>query len=157
MFQRISAKSLCLHTGVGGRAAWLLGSLTLASAAHAQQLYKCGNTYSQTPCATDAKPSKLHQGAAPEKAPGASGFELCALTAKSAVGTPEPESARVRQVQQRVSEVIQYSGQALPSHRYDLTVDARTQYGVFSGPVAYSCWLSEDQARVLQFGPRRGQ
>lgn len=157
MFQRTSAKSLFLHPGAGGSAAWLLGSLTLASVAHSQQLYKCGNTYSQTPCATDAKPTRLHQGAAPEKPPGASGFELCALEAKSAVGTPEPESARVRQVQQRVSEVIQYSGQPLSSHRYDLTVDARTQHGVFSGPVAYSCWLSEDQARVLQFGPRRGQ
>lgn len=134
-----------------------LAFLAMASAAHAQQLYKCGNTYSQTPCATDAKPTRLHQGAAPDRAPGATGFELCASKAKSAVGTPEPESARVQPLGQRLSEVIQYSGQPLSTHRYDLTVDAKTQYGVFSGPVAYSCWLSEDQARVLQFGRRRAQ
>ena len=135
----------------------LFALFVMAPSAQSQQLYKCGNTYSQTPCATDAKPTRLHQGAAPDKAPGASGFALCAIAAKSSVGTPEPESARVQPLGQRVSEVIQYSGQPLPAHRYDLTVDAKTQYGVFSGPVASSCWLSEDQARVLQFGRRRAQ
>lgn len=135
----------------------LVALFVLAPSANSQQMYKCGNTYSQTPCAADAKPARLHQGTAPDKAPGASGFELCAVAAKNAVGTPEPESARVQPLGQRVSEVIQYAGQPLSAHRYDLTVDAKTQYGVFSGPVAHSCWLSEDQARVLQFGRRRSQ
>mgnify|MGYP001765465668 CR=1 FL=1 len=133
----------------------VLAIFAIAPAAHSQQLYRCGSTYSQTPCAAGAKPTRLHQGAAPDKVPGASGFELCAVAARNAAGTPEPESARVQPMGQRVAEVVQYSGQPLPAHRYDLTVDAKTQYGVFSGPVAYSCWLSEDQARVLQFGRRR--
>jgi hypothetical protein len=135
----------------------LLALVAIAPTANSQQLYKCGNTYSQTPCAADAKPRRLHQGAAPERAPGESGFELCAAAGRSAVATPEPESARGQPLGQRVSEVIQYAGQPLSAHRYDLTVDAKSQYGVFSGPVAYSCWLSEDQARVLQFVRRRPQ
>lgn len=138
-------------------AVWLLAVFALAPSASAQQMYRCGNTYSQTPCAADARPARLHQGAAPDKAPGLSGFDLCAATATGAVGTPEPQSARVQPLGQRVAEVIQYAGQPLATHRYDLTVDAKTPNGVFAGPVAYSCWLSEDQARVLQFGRRRGR
>jgi hypothetical protein len=60
-------------------------------------------------------------------------------------------------VGQRVTEVIQYAGQPMPAHRYDLTLDSKNTYGVYTGPIPYSCWLSEDQARVLQFGPRRSR
>ena len=127
--------------------------LVLATAVQAQQLYRCGNTYSQTPCAADAKPARLHQGTAPDKAAGPSGFELCSAAALKAVRSPEPESARVQPVGERVSQVIEYASKPLASHRYELTVDAKTRNGVYSGPVAFSCWLSEDQARVLQLGP----
>jgi hypothetical protein len=136
------------------RIALSLALCAVTAAAQAQQLYRCGNTYSQTPCAIDAKPTRLHQGTAPDKAPGV-GFELCEAAARAAVATPEPASARVVPLGQRVSEVIQYAGQPLSVHRLDLTIDAKTEYGMFSGAIAYSCWLSEDQARVLQFGPRR--
>ncbi len=128
-------------------------SFALAPAVRAQQLYRCGNTYSQTPCAADAKPTRLHQGSAPEKAAGPAGFELCSAAAVKAVRSPEPESARVQPVGERVSQVIQYAGKPLAAHRYDLTVDAKNRGGVYAGPVAFSCWLSEDQARVLQLGP----
>ncbi len=127
--------------------------LVLATAVQAQQLYRCGNTYSQTPCAADAKPARLHQGTAPDKAAGPSGFELCSAAALKAVRSPEPESARVQPVGERVSQVIEYAGKPLASHRYELTVDAKTRNGVYAGPVAFSCWLSEDQARVLKLGP----
>lgn len=133
----------------------LLGLCAAASPAPAQQLYRCGNTYSQTPCSSEAKPARLFQGATPEKAPGLTGYELCAASAASRVATPEPESARIEPLGQRVSEAIQFAGKPLAAQRYDLTVDAKTSYGVYSGPVAYSCWVSEDQARILQFGRRR--
>jgi hypothetical protein len=121
----------------------------------AQTMYRCGNTYSQTPCSADAKAAKVSPGEAPDKAARLQGYELCAAAAPGKAATPEPESARVQPLGQRVSEVIQYAGQPLSTHRYDLTVDAKSQYGVYTGPVAYSCWVSEDQARILQFGRRR--
>jgi hypothetical protein len=135
----------------------VLGLCAITLHAQAQQMYKCGNTYSQTPCSSETKPTRLFQSATPDKEPGLTGYELCAATAPGKVVTPERESARVQALGQRVSEVIQYAGQPISAHRYDLTIDAKTQYGVYSGPVAYSCWVSEDQARILHFARRRPQ
>ncbi len=136
------------------RTALTIALFALASPAIAQQMYRCGNTYSQTPCAAGSASKSLYSGAAPERAAGATGYELCAAQAVKQAGSPEPESARTAPAGQRKSEVIQYAGQSISTHRFDLTVDAKTQFGVYSGPVAYSCWLSEDEARVLQL--RRG-
>ena len=136
------------------RAVLSLSLLALAVPAIAQQLYRCGNTYSQTPCAADAASRSVYSGAAPARAPGLSGYELCVAHAVKYVASPEPESARTMPVGQRKTEVIQYAGKSVAAHRFDLAVDAKTAYGVYSGPMLYSCWLSEDQARMLQF--RRG-
>lgn len=116
----------------------------------AQQMYKCGSTYSQTPCGPDAAPKTLSSGAAPDSPPGFSGYALCAAAARKFHGGPEPESARIQPIGERKSEVLQYAGKAMATHRYDLGIDAKTQYGVYSGVRAYSCWLSEDQQRILQ-------
>lgn len=126
-----------------------------AVAAPAQTLYRCGNTYSQTPCAPDAVAKRTHADTPAEKGGGTQGYELCASRAPESVESPEPQSARVQQVGLRRAEVIQYAGQPIAAHRYDLTVDAKTTFGVYSGPQPYTCWVSEDQRRILQFSPRR--
>jgi hypothetical protein len=120
----------------------------------AQKMYKCGSTFSQTPCGPDAAAKTLPSGAAADSLPGLSGYELCVAAAGKFSG-PEPESARIQPLGERKSEVIQYAGKAMAAHRYDLAIDAKTQYGVYSGVRPYSCWLSEDQRRVLQFSAPR--
>ena len=129
--------------------------LSQVSSVHAQQMYKCGSTYSQTPCGPEAAVKTLPPGAAPESPPGLSGHELCAATAKKSYGGPEPDSARIQPLGDRKSEVIQYAGKSIAAFRYDIAMDTKTQYGVYSGAKPYSCWLSEDQRRVLQFAPFR--
>jgi hypothetical protein len=119
------------------------------------QMYKCGSTFSQTPCAPDAVAKPAPSSAAPDAAAGLAGYELCAAAARRMANSPEPETARVQPVGERRSEVIQYAGKPIATHRYDLTIDAKTRYGVFSGPTAHACWLSEDQRRVLQFHATR--
>lgn len=128
---------------------------TCASLASAQQMYKCGNTFSQTPCAADAVAKPVQPSAAPDVPAGLTGYELCAAAARKMVNTPEPETARIQPIGERRSEVIQYAGKPIATHRYDLSVDVKTQYGVFSGLQPYACWLSEDQRRVLQFRSSR--
>lgn len=130
----------------------LVGHAGLASA---QQMYKCGSTYSQTPCAPDAVAKPVQSSAAPDAPAGLTGYELCAASARRMVNSPEPESTRIQPIGARRSEVIQYAGKAIATHRYDLAVDAKTPYGVFSGLQPYACWLSEDQRRVLQFSSAR--
>lgn len=130
----------------------LLGA---AGGTQAQQMYKCGSTYSQTPCAPDAVAKTMPATAVPDTPPGLAGYDLCVAAAIKSVASPEPETARAQQVGSRKAEAIQYAGKATVTQRYDLTVDAKTQYGVFSGPRPYACWLSEDQQRVLQFRAQR--
>jgi hypothetical protein len=126
-----------------------------ADIASAQQMYKCGNTFSQTPCAPDAVAKPVQSSAAPGAADELSGYELCAAAARKMANSPEPETARIQPIGERRSEVIQYAGKPIATHRYDLAIDAKTQYGVFSGLQPYACWLSEDQRRVLQFRSTR--
>ena len=129
----------------------------LAAPACAQQMYKCGSTYSQTPCASDAEVKKARPDAVADKPASNSpiGYELCAAAAPRMVGSPEPESARVQRMGEVHTDVINYAGKSVAARRYDLSVDFKTTYGVYSGPQAYSCWISEDERRVLQFGARR--
>ncbi len=134
--------------------------LALAIAGHAgpaaaQQMYKCGSTFSQTPCAPDAVARPVQPSAPPDAAAGVTGYELCAAAARKMANSPEPETARIQPIGERRSEVIQYAGKPIATHRYDLAIDAKTSYGVFSGLQPYACWLSEDQRRVLQFRSAR--
>lgn len=126
-----------------------------AGAASAQQMYRCGNTFSQTPCAPDAQVRQVRADAVASTGPGLAGQELCAAEATRRVATPEPATARIVPLGARRTEAIQYAGTALAAHRYDLSIDAKNEAGMYIGPRAYSCWVSEDQRRVLQFGARR--
>lgn len=137
------------------RRAALLMMVMCSGPAVSQQLYKCGNTYSQTPCAPDAKVKRVYANEAPDAPAGLTGYELCAAGAPKISRSPEPESVRVQANGARRSEVIQYAGQPVAAFRYDLLVDAKTEYGVFTGLRPYACWLSEDQRRILQFLPVR--
>lgn len=132
--------------------AWALGAALPPAAA--QPMYRCGNAYSQTPCAADAQAVKIHADAVPDSGPGAAGLTLCAATAAKTLGSAEPDSARTQLLAPRRSEPLLFAGQTLSAHHYELSVDVKLPNGGHSGPVAFSCWLSEDQARVLQFGPR---
>ena len=129
---------------------------SLGGTAHAQKLYQCGKTFSQTPCAIDAAERRLHTMGASDPAlpaPKLKGFDLCAAAAAKATGTLEPESARAQARAPRKMEVIQYAGAALPAQRYELEVTAKNENGMYALTRAVTCWVSEDQSRILQFSP----
>lgn len=142
------------HRRLAFAAALLLAGLHTADA---QTVYRCGNTISQTPCGPDAEAKRvLGAPPAPASRPASpTGQALCAEAALQLSGTPEPASARVTQLAPRRVEVIRYANQPLAAFRFELAVDAKTAYGLYSGPRPFSCWLSEDQARVLQLQARQ--
>lgn len=126
--------------------------LTLAMPlVQAQTVYRCGNTVSQTPCGPDAQVRQLPSAGPKASAPAAlKGQALCTEFAIQHSGTPDPASARVKLLQPRRAEVIRYADQPVAAYRYDLSVDVKTAHDLYIGPQRYSCWLSEDQARLLQ-------
>lgn len=127
--------------------------LLLGAGAPAQTLYRCGNQFSQTPCAADAQ-AKPAAGVAPAAAAsGPRGFPLCSAEAIRRLQPPEPHSSRLVQLGERRTEPIRYANQNLAAARYELSIDSKTPQGIYGGPQRFACWLSEDQARVLRFEP----
>ena len=118
--------------------------------AHAQQLYRCGNTYSQVPCAPGAASARISAGAAPEPVAGMVGKDVCASDGVAQMNFPDPESTRIRSVTKEGSEVIQYAGKPIAARKYRLTLNTRNEVGAYTGDRSYLCYLSEDERRVLK-------
>ncbi len=121
----------------------------------AQQLYRCGNTYSQTPCAPNATPKRIPTGTAPGQPEGSHGKELCATEGVSLLQFPDPESTRIKSVVKAESEVVQYSGQPLAVHRFNMVINTKNSNGAYTGDRVYPCYLSEDERRVLKVDSQR--
>ncbi|HET7795977.1 MAG TPA: hypothetical protein VFL64_21490 [Rhizobacter sp.] len=130
----------------------LLAAPVLASA---QTLYRCGNTYSQTPCAADAAPARISAGAAPDAAPGLSGKELCLTEGLSQLGLAEQPHLRIGAVTRAGSEAIAYAGKTVAARKYHLPVNTQNAAGLYTGEQVFVCYLSEDERRVLKMDALR--
>jgi len=129
------------------RSALLLLCL-LPALASAQQLYRCGNTFSQKPCGTDATTVRV-PGAAVPTAGGGSPGQVCGqrvIASMSAQGG----SAQIDSVQTAGTEVIQYAKQSVAAHLYAVTLSRIDSQGRSLGQVTVQCYLSEDDQRVLR-------
>jgi hypothetical protein len=123
--------------------------------AQSQQLYRCGNTFSQTPCAPDAASARMSGGAAPEPVAGTAGKDLCTTAGVAQMNFPDPESTRIRSVTKAGTEVIQYAGKPIVARKYQLAINTKDQVGDYTGDRTYLCYLSEDERRVLKVDAMR--
>jgi len=138
------------------RSALIAGFLAGASSlAGAQTMYRCGNVYSQTPCASDAATVKAHGTAVADTAPGPQGADLCTATAVRELGLDDGAAMQVVSVAKAPADVIQYADQPTATRKYLVTLGVKSAAVVYSGPRTYACHLSEDERRVLRFGVRR--
>ena len=127
--------------------------LVLASgAAAAQQLYRCGNTYSQVPCAANAEPRKMLRdnsvggGAAAAQ----SGKDLCRRQVSGAAGLVDPYSVVVESVSEGRHDTIRIGDELVVARRYDVALNAKNEFGAYSGVQVYRCFVSEDEQRLLK-------
>lgn len=120
--------------------------LAMPTGAPAQTLYRCGNTYSQVPCAADAASARMssHTPAVPP------GREVCTTEGLARLGLPDPEGVKIVSVQRAGTEVIQYAGKSLVARRYDMALNPRNAHGAYTGVQHFACYLSEDEQRVLR-------
>ncbi len=124
-----------------------------AAPTHAQKVYQCGKTFSQTPCAVDAVERRLPSAGDGDAAGTDPKQDVCAAAAIRATGTPEPETARVRPRRKPSMETIEFSGQTLPAVRVDINVSAKNEHGMYALNKSATCWLSEDRRRILKMSP----
>ncbi|HZE91127.1 MAG TPA: hypothetical protein VE029_05360 [Rhizobacter sp.] len=136
-------------------ALFLISLCSLPALCLAQPLYKCGNTYSQTPCAPDATTKRIATGAAPDQPQASHGKDLCASAGVALMQFPDPDSTQLKSVNKAPSEVIQYAGQPVAAHRFDMLINTKNGYGAYTGERLYPCYLSEDEQRVLRVDPPR--
>lgn len=116
----------------------------------AQTMYRCGSTYSQTPCAPDAK--TVRGMASPDGANGASpgaGADLCSVEATRTLGVQQAQGLRVDSVTKGPSKAIEYAGQTLMARTYRVSMSYRELSGMFVSASPAVCYLSEDERRVL--------
>jgi len=120
----------------------------------AQTMYRCGSTYSQTPCGPAATatrtPSDVPADGPADQQPGA----ICAREAPGQLNVPDPTQMRVLSTSAGRAEVIQYAGQPMAARRFELSISTVNSAGVWLPARAYTCHLSEDQQRLLKFAPR---
>jgi len=133
----------------------LAAFLLLPVPSMAQQVYRCGNTFSQTPCAGGAASAPLSREAAADPAPVVQGKELCASAGLRLLGLPDPDSTRIESLVRADAQVIQYAGQPIVARKYRMVINAKNTYGAYEGARAYACYLSEDERRVLQMAVAR--
>jgi len=121
----------------------------------AQPMYRCGSTYSQTPCDPTAKATRTFADVLPDRPAGSQAGATCAAQAIQLLNVPDPAALRVLSTSESRAEVIQYSGQPVVALRYDLNISTVSSAGVWLAARPYSCFLSEDQQRILKFESRR--
>lgn len=131
------------------------GTLLLGGGAHAQQLYRCGNVYSQTPCAADAAPMRARSDAVADTAPGPRGGELCGAAAMNEIHADADGPVQVGSVTKAPAEVIQYADKPTATRKYIVNLTVKGAYTGYAGPTRFVCHLSEDERRVLKFGVGR--
>lgn len=118
-----------------------------AGAAGAQQLYRCGSTFSQQPCGPDAtvvpsagvaQPNPL-----PPDVPAGPGVEQAAKAAcvdrlRRDVTFRDPDSVKVGLVDRK--GVFRHGLLGKPVRVYRLAVNAKNGYGGYTGEQAYMCF-----------------
>ena len=124
-----------------------------ASTAGAQTLYRCGNVYSQTPCAPGAAAVKARPNAVADAAPGPQGGELCSATVARELQIDDTSPVQIASVTKAPAEVIQYADKPTATRKYIVKLGVKP-YTAFDGPRSFTCHLSEDERRVLKFSAR---
>lgn len=126
---------------------FVLALIALPLLAGAQSVYKCGNTFSQTPCGADAKQigkepaipvsTKLPADIPPPADRIAANIATC--EAKTRAAMKDPDAAKIKDIS-RAGVSLQYrSGRAFPGVSYHMNVNGKNSYGGYVGEHLYSC------------------
>jgi hypothetical protein len=128
--------------------------LTLCAAAGAQTMYRCGNTFSQTPCGNDAKASPAPRpgdgGAGPAAEAERTRAQPCLAELAQRVGVAGPAALKIGRMEGPRVEAIDIKGEKLVVRTYEFTALTRNAYGGQSPGARFTCHLSEDEQRLVR-------
>lgn len=135
--------------------------LAACAAAGAQTMYRCGNTFSQTPCGSDAKAGVTPRG---ENGGGAASTadagaarpraQPCLAELAQRVGVEGPGALKIGRMEGPKVEAIDVKGEKLVVRTYEFTALTRNAYGGQTPAASFTCHLSEDEQRVVRLSER---
>lgn len=137
-------------------------ALLAAGPVMAQQMYRCGSTFSQQPCGADAKAVPM-QGVpqpvvAPPDTPASpevveAAKAACAARLKTDLAWKDPDSVKIGAVERRKTWHAPIDGKTVPARIYVLRVNAKNSYGGYTGEQPYLCNLDLGEKTVLSIQP----
>jgi len=115
------------------------------------KLYKCGNTYSQTPCEVGAQAVRVHRDAMVAAPAGPRSKALCQQAVQDRLDPLDPQAALrvVEVVGPPGYEVVRIGEASVAARRYEVVVNLRPPQGSAVRLQTFQCVLSEDEARLL--------
>jgi hypothetical protein len=125
--------------------------LAASTTASAQKMYRCGNTFSQTPCASDARTVEVRKDSLATPPPGLRGQDLCRTDAAQQLRLPDPASTQIVSVVKQDAEALQVAGSPVFARKYTVVLNAKNTQGAYQGDTAYSCYLNETETRIIKF------
>ncbi len=128
--------------------------------AHAQKLYRCGSTFSQTPCGADAQeikaagvPQPIPQPALESLAPEryAEVRAMCERGIREQPAWKDPDSVKIRSIVRgaRTIAVTFESGRRRAVAPWYVTVNAKNSYGGYAGERLAECYFDPDEKTLL--------
>lgn len=141
-------------------------ALVLSPAAHAQA-YRCDVggrvVFQQAPCpegrrvdgsaATAARAAASSPATSPAAAAAPKGAALCEAHARAPATFADPASVSIGSVRYQGARALRVHQELIASRVYGLRINARGPQGGYEGERLFECVLSEDESRVLGFGP----
>ncbi len=117
----------------------------------AQSVYKCGSSYSQSPCGTSSEKLQI-QGVQRQAGSGeqSRGSRLCSEAVPARILLKDPASAKIEGVGKPEGTTVKVGLQPIAAKKYPVLLNAKNSYGAYAGAKLYYCYLSIDDQRVLQ-------
>lgn len=135
-------------------------ALAVTQGAHAQKLYRCGNTFSQIPCGADAQEMKA--AGVPQPVPTSALEELtperyaelraiCEAGVRSIPAWKDPDSVKIGAVRRgnRTIAMDFASGRRRAVAPWFVTVNARNGFGGYGGEKVAQCYFDPAESKLL--------
>jgi hypothetical protein len=120
-----------------------------------QKLYRCGNSFSQTPCGADAVAVGKTKPASTSPVSTTQGAIVCAKAVQHKLDLPPGHTAAVEYSKRGPAETITYADQPIVTRTVNVTVVVRNAMGANVGQTNAMCNVSEDEQRVLKMSEGR--
>ncbi len=126
-------------------------------AAQGQSVYKCGNTFSQTPCGADAKQIgvapeiPLSRELPPDIPPAgdriAANMATCERETRASM--KDPEAAKIKDIKRSGVSQQYHRGKTFAGVTYTMNVNGKNSYGGYVGERLYSCVFDSTETTYM--------